>query len=193
MEKTITMKQLFKMILLGFLVLTSQAQAADYVIDTRGAHAGIQFKFKHIGISWLVGRFNTFEGEFSFDEQDIAKTKIVVDIDVTSLDSNHAERDKHLRSGDFLDVSKYPTAKFVSTGVVDHGEGKVTVFGNFTMMGVTKEIAIESSMVGMGNDPWGGYRAGFEGTTTLNTKDFNLSLPPSNQVELSLYIEGIRN
>lgn len=186
------MKQLFRMIMLGFIVLTSQVQAADYVIDTRGAHAGIQFKFKHIGISWLVGRFNTFEGEFSFDEKDIAKTKIVVDIDVTSLDSNHAERDKHLRSSDFLDVSQYPTAKFVSTRVVDHGEGKVTVFGNFTMMGVTKEIAIESSMVGMGKDPWGGYRAGFEGTTTLNTKDFNLTMPPSNQVELALYIEGVR-
>ncbi|MFT4677879.1 MAG: polyisoprenoid-binding protein YceI [Candidatus Azotimanducaceae bacterium] len=192
MEKKITMKKLFKIMLLGFFVLSVQAQAADYVIDTRGAHAGIQFKFKHIGISWLVGRFNTFEGEFSFDEKDIANTRIVVDIDVTSLDSNHAERDKHLRSSDFLDVSKHPTAKFVSTRIVDHGEGNVTVFGNFTMMGVTKEIAIESSMVGMGKDPWGGYRAGFEGTTTLNTKDFNLTMPPTNQVELALYIEGVR-
>ncbi|MFT5928845.1 MAG: polyisoprenoid-binding protein YceI, partial [Candidatus Azotimanducaceae bacterium] len=62
MEKKITMKKLFKIMLLGFFVLSVQAQAADYVIDTRGAHAGIQFKFKHIGISWLVGRFNTFEG-----------------------------------------------------------------------------------------------------------------------------------
>ena len=186
------MKQMLRIFLLGLLVLASQVQAADFVIDTRGAHAGIQFKFKHIGISWLVGRFNTFEGEFSFDKNDVSKTKITVDIDVTSLDSNHAERDKHLRSSDFLTVSKYPTAKFVSTRVEDHGEGKATVYGNFTMMGVTKEIAIESSMVGMGKDPWGGFRAGFEGTTTLNTRDFNLTLPPSNEVELALYIEGVR-
>ncbi|MFT4797132.1 MAG: polyisoprenoid-binding protein YceI [Candidatus Azotimanducaceae bacterium] len=186
------MKIFFRALLLSCVTLAGSVQAADYDIDTRGAHAAIQFKFKHIGISWLVGRFNTFEGKFSFDEDAIANTKIAVDIDVTSLDSNHAERDKHLRSDDFLNVKKFPSASFVSTRVVDLGEGKATVYGDFTLMGVTKEIAIDTSTVGMGNDPWGGYRAGFEGTVTINTKDFNLGLPPSNEVELALYIEGIR-
>lgn len=186
------MKALSRMLLLGCLAIAGNVQASEYVIDTRGAHAGIQFKFKHIGISWLVGRFNTFEGSFSFDENNIAATKIAVDIDVTSLDSNHAERDKHLRSDDFLTVEKYPDARFVSTRVVDLGDGKATVFGNFTFMGVTKEIAIDASMVGKGQDPWGGYRAGFEGTTLLKTDDFGLTLPPTNEVELALYIEGIR-
>ncbi|MFT7244188.1 MAG: polyisoprenoid-binding protein YceI [Candidatus Azotimanducaceae bacterium] len=186
------MKVLFRTLLLSCIALSGSAQAADYDIDTRGAHAAIQFKFKHIGISWLLGRFNTFEGKFSFDENAIADTKIAVDIDVTSLDSNHAERDKHLRSDDFLNVKKFPSASFVSTRVVDLGEGRATVYGDFTLMGVTKEITIDASTVGMGNDPWGGYRAGFEGTTILNTMDFNLGLPPSNTVELSLYLEGIR-
>ena len=186
------MKVLFTALLLSCIAMTGSAQAAEYDIDTRGAHAAIQFKFKHIGISWLVGRFNTFEGKFSFDEDAIADTKIAVDIDVTSLDSNHAERDKHLRSDDFLNVKKFPSASFVSTRVVDMGDGKAMVYGDFTLMGVTKEITIDASTVGMGNDPWGGYRAGFEGTTILNSMDFNLGLPPSNEVELSLYLEGIR-
>ena len=76
------------------------AQAADYVIDTKGAHAFIQFKIAHLGYSWLLGRFNTFSGEFSYDENNPAASRVKVDIDVASLDSNHAERDKHLRGDD---------------------------------------------------------------------------------------------
>ena len=186
------MKKLLCMIFVSLIAMVPAAQAADYVIDTRGAHAAIQFRFKHIGVSWLVGRFNTFSGEFSFDENNIGASKIAVDIDVTSLDSNHAERDKHLRSEDYLTVSKFPKARFVSTRVVDKGEGAATVYGNFTFMGVTKEIAIDAKIVGMGSDPWGGYRVGFEGTTVLKTMDYNLALPPSNEVELALYVEGIR-
>ena len=186
------MKVLLRTLLLGCLVAASSVQADEYVIDTRGAHAGIQFKFKHLGISWLVGRFNTFDGKFSYDESDIGKSKIAVNIDVTSLDSNHAERDKHLRSDDFLDVAKHPDASFVSTRVIDQGDGKAIVYGLFTLMGVSKEIAINANIVGKGEDPWGGYRAGFEGTTILKTEEFGLALPPTNEVELALYIEGIR-
>ena len=80
----------------------------------------------------------------------------------------------------------------MSTSVIDKGNGKATVKGNFTFMGVTKPIEIEASMVGMGKDPWGGFRAGFEGTTLLKTKEFGLSLPPTDEVELALYIEGIK-
>src|SRR5690554_7090332 len=101
----------------------SQAQAADYVIDTDGAHAFVQFKISHLGYSWLLGRFNDFEGTFSYDEANPSAAKVDVTIDIASLDSNHAERDKHLRSGDFFDVEKYPQAKFVSTSYSPNGDG----------------------------------------------------------------------
>ena len=80
------------------------AQAADYLIDTKGSHAFIQFKIAHLGYSWLLGRFNTFSGEFSYDENNPSTARIKVDIDTASIDSNHAERDKHLRGEDFLEV-----------------------------------------------------------------------------------------
>ena len=174
------------------LLISVNAFAANYEIDTRGGHAAINFKFKHIGFSWLTGTFRTFSGHFVFDETDLSATSISVDIDPASLDSNHAERDKHIRSSDFLDVTKYPDASFVSTMVVPGVNGAAKVHGNLTLHGQTKPIVIDAKLVGRGDDPWGGYRAGFEGTTTLTTTDFGFKLPPSNTVEMSLYIEGVR-
>lgn len=86
------------------------ANAADYVIDTKGAHASINFKVNHLGYSYIKGRFNKFDGEFSYDPANIAASSVVVNVDTRSLDSNHAERDKHIRSADFIDASKYSTA-----------------------------------------------------------------------------------
>ena len=171
------------------------AQAADYVIDTKGAHAFIQFKSSHLGYSMLLGRFNTFTGEFSYDEKNPSAAKVNVDIDVTSIDSNHAKRDKHLRSDDFFDVDKHPTAKFVSTGFSEKGDGKATLNGKLTIKGITKDVAIDVKHIGAGDDPWGGYRRGFEGSTTITLGDFNLNpkgWPDSYPVELYLSIEGIR-
>ena len=88
------------------LCFSNTAMSADYVIDTKGAHASIQFRVKHLGYSWLVGRFNKFEGQFSYDADAPEKTTIEVKIDPASIDSNHAERDKHLRGDDFLHVRK---------------------------------------------------------------------------------------
>ena len=81
-----------------------------YDFDIKGQHAFIQFKIKHLGYSWLIGRFNRFDGSFTVDDHDTTKNRVNVEIDVASLDSNHAERDKHLRSADFFDVDKFPKA-----------------------------------------------------------------------------------
>lgn len=174
---------------------TSTAQAADYVIDTQGAHAFIQFKVSHLGYSWLHGRFNTFSGDFSYDSANLAAAKIKLDIDTKSVDSNHAERDKHLRSGDFLNVDKHPKASFVSTKVVPGADGKFDLIGNFTLNGVTKEVTIAATKTGEGKDPWGGYRAGFHGTTSIKLSDFaikNILGPASETVYLDLVVEGVR-
>lgn len=173
----------------------SVANAADYVVDTQGAHAFVQFKVSHLGYSWLHGRFNTFSGEFSYDNANLATAKIKLDIDTKSVDSNHAERDKHLRSGDFLNVDKHPKASFVSTKVVPGADGKFDLVGNFTLNGVTKEVVIAATKTGEGKDPWGGYRAGFHGTTSIKLSDFaikNILGPASETVYLDLVVEGVR-
>lgn len=177
------------------LSLPGFATAADYVIDTEKAHAFIQFRIKHLGYSWLYGRFNTFEGNFSYDPQNADANKVSVTIDTASIDSNHAERDKHLRSDDFLDVEKYPQARFVSTKYEAKGDGTGTLTGDLTLHGVTRPIAIAVEKIGEGDDPWGGYRAGFFGTTTLKLADFGITRdlgPASQEVELMLSVEGIR-
>lgn len=177
------------------LTLPALAPAADYVIDTEKAHAFIQFRIQHLGYSWLYGRFNNFEGTFSYDAQNPDANKVAVTIDTASIDSNHAERDKHLRSDDFLDVGKFPQARFVSTKYEDQGNGKATLSGDLTLHGVTKPVVIAVERIGEGKDPWGGYRAGFFGTTTLKLADFGITRdlgPASQEVELMLSVEGIR-
>ena len=176
-------------------LISAGASAADYVIDTKGAHAFIQFHIKHLGYSWLVGRFNTFSGEFSYDEANPSAARVAVTIDAASIDSNHAERDKHLRDEDFLDVEKYPEARFVSTAYRDLGEGRGELQGELTLHGVTRPITIEVDHIGTGPDPWGGYRIGFEGRTSFALADFGIQRdlgPASREVHLWLGIEGIR-
>jgi polyisoprenoid-binding protein YceI len=180
--------------LIAALLSASPADAADYVIDTAKAHAFINWKIKHLGFSWLNGRFDTFTGTFSFDEAKPDASKVKVEIDTNSINSNHAERDKHLRGPDFLDTAQFPTATFESTAVKLDGD-KAIITGNLTLHGVTKEIAIDAKRVGGGADPWGGYREGFTGTTTLPLKDFGITYnlgPASETVELTLDIEGVR-
>jgi polyisoprenoid-binding protein YceI len=171
--------------------------AADYAIDTKGAHASINFAVKHLGYSVLTGRFDNFSGDFSYDPAKPEASTVSVTIDTTSVNSNHAERDKHLRSGDFLNVEKFPKATFVSKKIVVDGDDKdeFDIVGDLTLNGVTKSITIEVEKVGEGKDPWGGYRAGFSGETEITLKDFNIKMdlgPASQTVKLELEVEGIK-
>ncbi|MEW6765506.1 MAG: YceI family protein [Pseudomonadota bacterium] len=180
---------------LALAAVPARAELEHYVIDTKNAHAFIQFKISHLGYSWVIGRFNTFAGGFSYDPRNPAASKVDVSIDTASIDSNHAERDKHLRSDDFLDVGKYPKASFVSTGYSEGAGGQGQLKGELTLHGVTRPVVIETRMIGHGKDPWGGYRRGFEGTTTLKLKDYGIKKdlgPASQEVELFLSIEGVR-
>jgi polyisoprenoid-binding protein YceI len=180
---------------LGSLLFGAQAMAADYKIDKEGQHAFVNFKISHLGYSWLYGTFKDFDGSFSFDAAKPEESKVKVELQTASVDSNHAERDKHLRSADFLNVDKHPTATFESTSVKSTGEGSADISGNLTLNGVTKPVVIAARFIGEGQDPWGGYRAGFEGSTRLKLKDFDIQKdlgPASQEVELIISIEGVR-
>lgn len=187
-----------KTLVMAALLMASaapMAQAADYVVDTKGAHAFVQFKVSHLGYSWLHGRFNTFSGNFSYDADNLIDAKIRLEIDTKSIDSNHAERDKHLRSADFLNVDKHQKATFVSSKIAPGSDGKFDVVGQFTLNGVSKDIVIKAIKTGEGKDPWGGYRAGFEGTTEIKLTDFgikNVLGPASETVYLNFVVEGVR-
>ncbi|AHG22217.1 hypothetical protein Z042_23370 [Chania multitudinisentens RB-25] len=179
----------------GALMLSSGfALAANYNIDKQGQHAFIEFRIQHLGYSWLYGTFKDFDGSFTFDEKDPSKDRVNVTINTASIDTNHAERDKHLRGADFLNVEKHKQAKFESTEVKKDGEG-FAVVGNLTLNGVTKPVTLDAKLIGQGNDPWGGYRAGFEASGKIKLKDFNITQdlgPASQEVELIISVEGVR-
>ena len=177
-------------------VMSLPALADTYEIDTKGAHASINFAIKHLGYSVLTGRFDTFTGEFTYDPAKPEASTVNVTIDTGSVNSNHAERDKHLRSPDFLNVEKFPKATFVSTKIVlDDDKDEFDIVGDLTLNGVTKSVTIEVEKIGEGKDPWGGYRAGFSGETEISLKDFNVKMdlgPASQTVKLALEVEGIK-
>jgi polyisoprenoid-binding protein YceI len=187
------MKKMMIAGVLGSLLMMPLANAADYIVDTKGAHASVNFKIKHLGYSWLTGRFDDFDGKFSYDSKNPEASKISFNVDVTSLNSNHAERDKHLRDDKVLNTDKFSTATFTSTSIKDMGNGNLKIVGDITLKGVTKSMTIDAEKVGEGKDPWGGYRVGFSGTTTLSLADFGVQVfGDSSHATLDIQIEGIR-
>jgi len=176
----------------AFLVTTGAAHGAEFKVDP--AHSFVRFKIQHLGYSWMWGGFNDVSGQFNYDAANPAEASITLSIQTASVDTNHAERDKHLRGSDFLDVNKYPTALFKSTKFTPNESGG-TLTGELTLHGVTRPIVVEVQKIGEGPDPWGGYRAGFLGTTSLNRGDFGMAYdlgPKSESMDFELGIEGVR-
>ncbi|MGQ7249911.1 YceI family protein [Halomonas sp. V046] len=178
------------------LVPLSQAQAADYAIDIDGQHAFVQFKISHLGFSYILGSFESFDGSFSYDPDNLEASEANVEVEVASLTTNHAERDKHIQSADFLDADEYPTATFTSTGFAPSGDNEGVLTGDLTLHGVTNSIEMPVTLLGEGDDPWGNYRAGFEGSTELALADYDIDMSkfpePMQTLELYVSFEGIR-
>ena len=189
------MKNTVKALAAAALLMNSTVFADTYAIDTKGAHASINFKISHLGYSYIYGRFNDFEGSFEFDAADKAKSSATVTVKTTSLDTNHAERDKHIRGDDFLDTDQFPEATFTSTSYSAEGDNAGKLTGDLTLHGVTKPITFDVTHVGGGDDPWGGVRQGFTGAAMLTLADFGMTYnlgPASAQLELILVVEGIK-
>ena len=151
----------------------AHAQHAAYAIDP--AHSQVDFGIKHMGISTVHGRFAIKEGNIDLDPQNLTDSSVIATIDVTSVDTGVAQRDGHLRSPDFFDTAKYPTATFKSSKVAKAGEG-YDVVGDLTLHGVTKPVTLHlespsKEQIGMDKMP----HRGFTATTTLHRQDFGLN------------------
>ncbi|MFC4258277.1 YceI family protein [Marinobacter lacisalsi] len=169
--------------------------SGTYAFDTEGAHQFITFEISHLGYSTLYGRFNDFDGEFVYDAANPENSRVEVTIDTASVDSNHGERDKHLRSEDFLYVDEYPQATFKSTRIEMDGDDEADIVGELTLRGVTREVTLDAEMQGYGEDPWGGYRMGFDAETEIRLADFGIPTnlgKASETVKLEISVEGIR-
>ena len=189
------LKKTLAALAIGSAVLSANVMAADYTVDKEGQHAFVDFKISHLGYSYITGTFKDIDGKFSFDAAKPEASKIEFNVNTASVFTNHAERDKHIASADFLNASKFAKATFVSTSVKSTGEKTADVTGDLTILGVTKPVVVKATFLGEGKDPWGGYRAGFEGTTSIKRSDFGKQKdlgPASDAVELYVSFEGVK-
>lgn len=152
-----------------FTAATGSAQAADvYTYD--GVHSSVSFKARHLGLSWIHGRFNDVDGQFTIDRETPANSSFTLTIKVDSVDTANAKRDEHLRQADYFDTKKYPTIEFKSTSVKPV-DGGYEVTGDFTMHGTTKSITFVLKG-GKEIEVKGVKRIGLSTETTLKRSDF---------------------
>jgi polyisoprenoid-binding protein YceI len=175
--------------LLGF---AAPAIAENYTVDA--AHAGINFKIAHLGLSWIQGRFDEFSGNFTIDATTPEKSSFAIEINPASIDTNNQKRDEHLRSPDFLNVKQFPAMNFKSTAVRPV-KGGYEVIGDFTMHGVTKSINLE--LVGGRTDefPPGVTRTGFSAEFVLKRSDFGIGKATpaiGDKIYVAVSFEGTR-
>jgi polyisoprenoid-binding protein YceI len=144
-----------------------------WIIDT--SHSQVQFTVRHMMISKVRGRFESFTGTVNFDEANPAASSVEVQIDASSINTNDEKRDSHLTSADFLDAANFPQITFVSkrVEVIDDSHGRI--IGDLTIRGVTKEVVLETEYSGQAKSPWGTTSAGFSAETKINRKDWGLN------------------
>lgn len=141
-------------------------------------HTEIGFTVRHI-MSKVRGKFETFEGTLVTAEN-ITDSTVSVEVDLSSINTGTADRDNHLRSGDFFNVEESPKMTFTSTGVKATSDTDYVVSGDLTIKDVTKPVELSVEFLGEGKDPWGGTRVGVEATGEISRKewgiDFNIPL-----------------
>ncbi|HQR26029.1 MAG TPA: YceI family protein [Nocardioides sp.] len=146
--------------------------SGEYTVDP--THTRLGFSARHAMVTTVRGQFTQFAGTARIDTADPARSHVSLTIQVASVDTGVADRDAHLRSADFFDVESYPEMTFVSTDVAREGNDW-TITGDLTIKDVTRPVTIEFESTGSARDPFGNLRVGFEGETTVNRKDWNLT------------------
>ena len=154
-------------------VPASSRQPARFEIDS--AHASAQFKVRHLMVSNVRGELGRVTGEAFIDEGDMSLSEVTASIDVTSIDTKNADRDAHLKGGDFFDVERHPSIIFRSTSVRPRGSDQLEVRGELSMRGVTRSETLSVELSEPVTDPWGNVKRGVTATARLNRKDYGVS------------------
>jgi len=174
MHRNIIRTAVFAAAVAVLALVASPATAAVYDID--GAHSSATFKVKHLAISTVSGGFGKVSGKVTWDPADPTKSVVDATIDTSSIDTQNAGRDEHLKSPDFFDVATHPTITFKSTKVEPAGDGRLKVTGDLTLRGVTKPVVLDvEGPVTPIKDPRGNMKTGATATTKINRQDFGVS------------------
>jgi polyisoprenoid-binding protein YceI len=164
------------------------------------AHTLVEFSAKHLMISTVKGRIAGVDGVINIDENEPTNSTVEATLDAKTLDTRIEQRDQHLRSGDFLDVEKYPVITFKSTDIQgDEQNFKLT--GDLTIRDITRPITLDVTFEGRTKDPWGGERVGFSATGKFDRRDYGLTwnvvlesggLTVSNDIKIQLELEAVK-
>ena len=174
--------------------------AGDYTLDP--SHTSFGFVARHAMVTKVRGSFQEFEGTIHVDAADPTKSSAEVTIQAASITTGNEQRDGHLKSNDFFDMETYPTITFRSTSIEAADEQNYKVTGDLTIKGTTKPVTVDLEFTGAATDPFGNLRIGFEGSTTVNRKDWgvNWNAPleaggvlVSEKVTLTIDISAIKN
>lgn len=187
------------LILIAVSILTAQiASAATYKVDP--VHSQIEFTVDHLVVFKVSGSLNEYQGEIEADPGTKSLQSAKAEIKVASIDTREPKRDGHLLSADFFDAENHPLMTFASKRVEGSGDN-ITVVGDLSIRGTTKEVALKGSFRGENTDPWGNIRAGFSASTTINRHDYGLSWNKAletggfvvgDKVTINLEIQGVR-
>lgn len=187
---------------LSLMIIASVAVAQDAAKwEVDGAHSSVSFKISHMVISKVKGNFDEFSADIMFPENDPSKGSVNFTIQVASVDTDNTKRDDHLKAADFFDVENYPTMTFVSKSVTKVSDNKYKITGDLTIRGTTEEVTFDAELNGIVQDPWGGTRAGFSVTTTIDRTDFGLTygkvmetggLMVGHDVEIEMELELVK-
>lgn len=172
--------------------------AETYTIDP--VHSTVDFKIRHL-VSRTGGGFTDFGGTIVVDFENLDGCGIDLHINAASIDTGNEDRDKHLRSDEFFGVREYPEITFTGSKITRVDDRNFAVVGTLTMHGVGRQIMLTVTYLGEVSDPWGGTRAGFQLTTTLDRKDYGISwnetldnggLILGDEVEISIDLEVVK-
>ena len=173
--------------------------STTWKIDSAHTHA--EFAVRHMMVATVKGRFAEVSGTITLDESNPASSSVEATIPVASIDTKQADRDAHLRSADFFDAENHPNLTFRSTRVEPKGENEFTAYGELTIRGITREVALEGEYLGTGKSPYGFTVAGFSARTKINRKDYGLNWNAAletggvlvgDEVKISLEVEAIQ-
>ena len=171
------------------------AEPEAYRIDD--SHSFANWSLRHVA-SKTSGTFSDITGKILIDRDNLANSSVEAKINMLSVNSSHAKRDKNIQKADFLDVEKFAEMTFVSKKIEAKSNTEGVMTGVLTMHGVAKEMTFPFKVLGFGIDPWGGNRTGFEAKTLLKASDFGFgwgikpNAPVGNDIEITLLIEGVK-
>ncbi len=198
LSKTLTLVATTAVFMLGALGVLAADPAPAFGIDP--VHSSVGFKVRHL-VSKVSGSFKEFSGTIAGDPKSPSEASIAFTIKAGSVDTQNADRDKHLNSPDFFDTAKFPEISFKSSKIVPKGGDKFEVTGTFTLHGVSKDIVVPVTFGGLAKDPWGNERAGFSVALTLNRKDYGINFNKvldaggmmlGDDVEVSIELEAVK-